>query len=218
MFIGESVFAVPGRGESCNSYVLVGGEEYVLVDPGLPRPFEEIAKPLTGGGLELKRIRRVVNTHCHVDHIGADWVLDEALGPEFYVHSLDLVYVQSGDPLFTLAEEALKPVSANPLEDGDLVPGTSFEVIHTPGHTMGSVCLFERDEGVLISGDTVFAQGVGRFDLPGGDLESLEKSVERVAGLDFEKLLPGHGMWLESGGAEAAASGLEYIKGFRSCG
>ena len=93
MLIGEDIFVIPGRGECCNTYVIVG-KEYCVVDPGLPRPYEEIAGPLRDAGFEPKKIKRVVNTHCHVDHIGANGALDEALGPEFYVHSMDLVYVQ----------------------------------------------------------------------------------------------------------------------------
>lgn len=219
MLIGEDIFVIPGAGECCNTYVVLGTEEYVVVDPGLPRPFAEIAGPLKNARFEPKKIRRVVNTHCHVDHVGANGALDEALtpSPEFYVHSMDLVYVQNGDPVFTLSGGPLKPILVNnPMEEGDMIPGTGFAVLHTPGHTLGSICLYDGERRILVSGDTVFGDGVGRFDLPGGSLESLRKSLEKLAGLDVHKLLPGHGEYLESGGGDAISRGLETTKDFRS--
>jgi glyoxylase-like metal-dependent hydrolase (beta-lactamase superfamily II) len=80
------------------------------------------------------------------------------------------------------------------LQDGDLDVGDyHFEVIHTPGHSPGSVCIYWPERKVLFTGDVVFNQGVGRTDLPGGDGEQLKESIRNLSRLDVEYLLPGHG-------------------------
>ena len=77
------------------------------------------------------------------------------------------------------------------LKEGDEVEG--MKVFHTPGHSEGSICLFDEKSGVMISGDTVFMEGVGRTDLPGGSEEDLVKSMEKILNLNPKMILPGHG-------------------------
>ncbi|MCK4247341.1 MAG: MBL fold metallo-hydrolase, partial [Methanomicrobia archaeon] len=68
-----------------------------------------------------------------------------------------------------------------------------LEVLHTPGHTDGSICLYDEAKKIMFSGDTFFIDGIGRTDLPSGNEEALKESLERLASLDIEKVYPGHG-------------------------
>ena len=86
------------------------------------------------------------------------------------------------------------------IDEGDtfLLGDKKVNVLYTPGHSRGSICLFEPENKVVFSGDTVFAHGdFGRFDLPGGDFMSLRRSIERVGSLDVKRLYPGHGPVVE---------------------
>ncbi|NYZ79649.1 MBL fold metallo-hydrolase, partial [Candidatus Micrarchaeota archaeon] len=87
---------------------------------------------------------------------------------------------------------------------------TTLDVIHTPGHTPGSACFLDKKDGVLFSGDTVFADGVGRTDLNGGDGRALVKSLEEITTLPFEHLLPGHGTL---GTKHSVVDGIRFLKG-----
>jgi glyoxylase-like metal-dependent hydrolase (beta-lactamase superfamily II) len=90
------------------------------------------------------------------------------------------------------------------LKEGDEIFG--FKVLHTPGHSPGSICLFDPKAKILISGDTVFSDGVGRIDLPGGSEADMEKSLERISQLKVEKILPGHGEPILKGADKAIKS------------
>jgi glyoxylase-like metal-dependent hydrolase (beta-lactamase superfamily II) len=97
------------------------------------------------------------------------------------------------------------------LKEGDTIG--DFCVLNTPGHTLGSICLFCEKEGVLISGDTVFTDGAfGRYDFPGGSRAELTKSLERLVSLNVEGLFPGHGMPVEEGGSRHIAAALRLIR------
>jgi glyoxylase-like metal-dependent hydrolase (beta-lactamase superfamily II) len=87
-------------------------------------------------------------------------------------------------------------------------------VIHTPGHTPGSICLYHEGEEVLISGDTVFTHGsFGRYDLPGGNLPSLRDSLRKLSGRAVRGVYPGHGEPLREGGGRHIAAALKVVEG-----
>jgi glyoxylase-like metal-dependent hydrolase (beta-lactamase superfamily II) len=98
------------------------------------------------------------------------------------------------------------------LSDGDIIGGLT--VIHTPGHTLGCICLWSEPDKVLISGDTVFTDGAfGRYDFPGGSRQALEKSLDRLLPLDVEGLYPGHGEPVDYGGKRHIAAAQRLMKG-----
>ena len=131
-------------------------------------------------------------SHMHWDHIGGNGFFKNA---KVHIHEKDSDILEKGDSEMSNAHYFngnMRPMKVErKLKEGDEVFG--LKVLHTPGHTPGSICLFDSKDNILLSGDTIFADGVGRTDLPGGSEEDIEKSLERLSSLRIDKILPGHG-------------------------
>jgi glyoxylase-like metal-dependent hydrolase (beta-lactamase superfamily II) len=129
------------------------------------------------------------------------------------VSSWEMEFIQTVAPHYG---EALGIPDFEPgvlLREGDLKVGNlKFEVIHTPGHSPGSICLYWPDRKVLFTGDVVFNQGIGRTDLPGGNGEELKESIRRISRLDVEYLLTGHGDIVS--GREAVRENFKIIEDY----
>jgi glyoxylase-like metal-dependent hydrolase (beta-lactamase superfamily II) len=180
----------------CNCTVLgdeVSGEA-IVVDPGydIPKILAVLAK-------RQLTVKRIMVTHAHIDHIASAQTLKEITGaPIIYskedVPQLAIMGVQAS--WFNLAMPTVLPPDHSPA-DGELVHvrGVVARVLHTPGHTEGSLCLYLPKEGLLLAGDTLFAGGVGRTDFPGGNEGKLMASLrERLMTLpDATVVVPGHG-------------------------
>jgi glyoxylase-like metal-dependent hydrolase (beta-lactamase superfamily II) len=148
---------------------------------------------LAGRGWSL---RLIVSSHRHWDHIGDNAAVMAATGAQLAVHALDRHGLEAPSAVAGLPFEIPVSVPAVELAEGGTVRfgSITLEVLHTPGHTEGSVSLLARDEGLLLSGDTLFAGGWGRVDLPGGSAEQMVQSLARLARLpDDVRVLPGHG-------------------------
>ena len=147
----------------------------MLVDPTIAS--ESVYEALAERRLTLALI---VNTHGHVDHVYGNAFFKEKTGAALAVHKDDEPWLRSMRMQAALFGLDVSPVSAADrlLADGDtvVVGSLSFQVIHTPGHTPGGICLYRH--GVLLSGDTLFAGSIGRTDLPGGDYERLIESIK----------------------------------------
>ncbi len=165
--------------------------EAIAIDTAIPS-LAWIADELDARAWTLKLI---VSTHGHWDHMGDNAAVAAHTGAPIAVHPLDRARLERPEPLF--APFDIPPcVPAVELAEGAAIRfgELRLDVLHTPGHTEGSVCLMAADEGLLLSGDTLFAGGWGRVDLPGGSAEQIVVSLGRLAILDDRiRVVPGHG-------------------------
>jgi len=180
----------------CNCTILgdEGSREAIVVDPGydIPRILAVLAK-------HQLTVKQIVVTHAHIDHIASAQTLKELTGaPVLYskadIPQLAIMGVQAS--WFNLAVPTVLPPDHSP-DDNETVSvrGVEATVLHTPGHTEGSLCLYLPADGLLLAGDTLFAGGVGRTDFPGGNEGKLMASLrERLLPLpDATVVVPGHG-------------------------
>jgi hydroxyacylglutathione hydrolase len=179
------------RVNNCNTY-FIDGPPRILIDPGHSHLFGKVEEELARLGLHPGDMEVVLATHGHPDHLEALFRFQEptltTMGQQEYTFAKDLAR-QVG---WNSAGEDVEPGFF--LENGSLkLGGLNFQVLLSPGHSPGSICIYWEDRRALFSGDVVFKQGLGRTDLPGGDGEMLKLSIRRLAALDLEILLPGHG-------------------------
>ena len=139
----------------------------------------------------------IFNTHGHADHIGANDELKAATGAPVYIHSADakMLISSQGNLSMYIGNNLICQPADKLVNDGDIVKIGEMEikVIHTPGHTLGGICLYVND--TLFSGDTLFEQSIGRTDFPGGSHSQLITSIKTKLLLldDHTAVLPGHG-------------------------
>ena len=175
-----------------NCYLVICPEtrSTLLIDPG-----DEADKILDAARHSSARIEQILLTHTHPDHIGALRPVREATGARVLAHRLDAELLQKHGRFYGAQPDQIAHLLPDVrLEGGDQVSigRLTGTVVHTPGHTPGSVTLNVAD--VLFTGDTLFAQGVGRTDLPGGNLEQLLDSIQRLFAFpDSYVIYPGHG-------------------------
>ena len=185
-------FTVGPFAENC--YLIGKAPRIAIVDPG--GESERIAETIDRNGWKPEAI---LLTHGHIDHVAHCCHLAERYALPVYMHRADLFLLQSAQfPEFAMMLGARPcPEPTGYLDEGVRVEvaGLRLRVLHTPGHTPGSVCLIDDESGEALVGDTVFYRGVGRTDLPGGDFAKLADSVrERLFAVEGDfRLWPGHG-------------------------
>jgi len=171
---------------NCNAY-LIDSSKKILIDPGHAHLFRHVQGGLDSLGVSLHDIDLALVTDGHPDHMEAAMLMKETSRIAMSRTDYDYIVKLTGgryrepQPDFFLGE-------GNLVIDNDL-----FQIIETPGHTPGSVCIYWPAKKVLFSGDLVFPQGIGRTDLPGGSGAQLKESIKKIMNLDIEYLLSGHG-------------------------
>ena len=168
--------------------------EACVIDPG-DEPEEILALARDMG----VKITRILASHAHLDHIMAARAIVEATAAPFLLHENDLFIAESMPAAARawLGTEVPPPPAPDgfPIDGQDIeVAGAKLHVLHTPGHTPGSVCLYAPEAGLLFSGDTLFHESIGRTDLPGGDMQAIVRSIRgRLFELpEATRVLPGH--------------------------
>ncbi|MDM7939398.1 MAG: MBL fold metallo-hydrolase [Methanothrix sp.] len=187
------VHKVSGAAFDGNVYLILD-ERPILVDAGM------VAGPTLKNikrYIDPTKIEMIVLTHCHHDHSGAAPQLKDATGARLLLSEKEVGCI--GDDLASVAylfgQEAPEYKVDEMLKEGMVLELGEWrlEVLETPGHSQGSVCLYERNEKILFSGDTVFPDGnIGRTDMYGGDTAQLVNSIERLTRLDVQTMYPGH--------------------------
>ncbi len=197
---------------------LLKGDRNVLVDAGTglgsDTVIRNIRSALNGGDLDM-----VILTHCHGDHVcGLPAILNE-FGSEAFAYDPDSGWIRDGDKPHILAgvmDLDVVPVPVTDLSSGQIIDigNHRLRVIPTPGHTAGGICLYDEVGHDLISGDTLFAGGVGRTDLPSGSFGDLRRSLKDISNIDIRGLYPGHGNCSEQYGSDYVKRGLRLVGDF----
>ena len=178
-----------------NCYI-VGSEstkEGMIIDPGMLA--EEILKHVKDLGL---RIKVIVLTHAHMDHTGALADVKEATGAEVAMHADDAPLLRGSNLMMRMPGSSKEPPAPDRLlKDGDVIDigDLHFNILHTPGHSPGGICLLEKDNEIVFTGDTLFQFSIGRTDFPGGSHEGLVQNIKDKLLIlpDNTTVCPGHG-------------------------
>lgn len=181
-----------------NCYICSSEGEAVIIDPSCmsPAEFEVVETTLREHDLD---VRHLLLTHAHIDHIFGCAYFARAFGMSFQMHRDDaalLAHAEEQARMFGVAIDP-PPETTEFLREGDAVEfgNARLEVLHTPGHSPGSICFFERDAGAVVSGDVLFQGSIGRTDLWRGSLPELMRSIfEKLMSMGDEvRVHPGHG-------------------------
>jgi len=210
------IHQIGGKNLDSNIYLIID-KTIALVDAGTGMNFETIKQKLRRFSLKPDDIELIVNTHCHYDHVGGDMNFVRSADCDVFIHELEANLLRGGDGIITCANMFGKKLEliavARELRNGDKVElgELALEVLHTPGHTAGSVCLYASKQRILLSGDTIFSDGVGRTDLPTGDATALRNSIEGLLKLDVQSIYPGHGPLVEKNARACILNALQFI-------
>lgn len=219
--ITKGVYFIQGQDEMIpDSHVYILGQpssgDLSLIDGGLMGKGSYKVQSIQGLGIDLSHIKRVIMTHTHLDHIGClPEIQKEIPHAELWVHTKEAEALEQGDDRCVYgmemfksmcqAQYGLKPDSFSfrvdkKLEGGESleIGGKAWEVFYIPGHSPGSIGLYNRERKILIPGDVVYADyAIGRFDLHGASGAQHRDSLMTLAGLEVDILLPGHNRIVE---------------------
>lgn len=221
----EGVRWIPGKDKflpDSHMYVIGqdGSEDFTLVDCGLMDMGSYKLDELKNGGIPLNHVKRIIMTHTHLDHVGCLPEIREAIPhAEVWVHKEEATPLESGDARIVFGNSMFESMIRSQyqipkgffttkvdrkLEGGEKLNlgGVSFTVIHLPGHSIGSIGLFNEEHRLFMSGDTIYADGaIGRYDLESANAAQLRASLDTIAELGIQILLPCHNRIVKSGAA-----------------
>jgi len=192
-----NIFRLKGEDTSSHSYLIRGDYKNVLIDSGVDKNFSKLQKSLLTLGLKIRDIDIVINTHEHFDHIGANrYFQDYALiaahrfaATKITVEDRYVTMYKSGDLNAPSLKVHLWLESKSRFNLGNY----SLNIIHTPGHTSGSICIYEPVWKILFAGDTVFAGGTLSYIGESGSVGDYIDSISHLATRKINELYPGHG-------------------------
>ena len=194
---------------------LLSGDRTILIDAGTGFQSDEVIpslkKMLNGRPLDV-----MILTHRHYDHVGGAGAVIKEFNPKVYAGKMDAEPLRKGDVTSTLGADfggELEPMDIIDLNDGEIVDigAHKLRVIETPGHTIGSISLYDEVTRSLFTGDTVFVGGIGRYDLPTASVDKLIESLKRLSELNINGFYPGHGPYVTEGGNKHITNGLRML-------
>jgi glyoxylase-like metal-dependent hydrolase (beta-lactamase superfamily II) len=170
----------------CSNIFVVGRERATIIDTGVGNRLNPVWPQLKELKVEPQNVEKIIITHAHHDHAMGAFLILERAKPRVYIHEVDADFIAS-----SLGDSLVKVKEGNIIET-ELWP---LEVIWTPGHTSGGMCLYAREQRILFSGDTAFLDGYfGRFDGESGSLDELIESLRKLTRLRVDVILTGHGL------------------------
>ena len=221
--IQEDIYLLKGEGTGSHSYLIRASYRNVLIDSGLDQNFLCLQDKLRHLGLKIRDIDLVINTHEHWDHIGANRYFHES--SFIAAHRFSATKITLDDHYVTLYrsgdQNEVPPRIHFWLENRSLfdLGSHTLEVIHTPGHTSGSICIYEFKTKALFSGDTVFAGGTLSYIAESGSVGDYINSITRLESRKISRIFPGHGdisQNPEQDLSEAIVNAKKLLRGERS--
>jgi glyoxylase-like metal-dependent hydrolase (beta-lactamase superfamily II) len=213
--LSEKLYWFPYRGSrNTGNTCIFKGDMNVLVDPGHLFNLGDLTRSIVKDGLNPRDIDLIILSHGHPDHCEATSKLQELTGARVAMHRLEEHCLSKYTVYGRIPGFSVDFHLADQLDMGSI----TLQILHTPGHTPGSVSLYWSERGVLLTGDVVFYRGLGRGDLYGGDIQALKRSIELLSKLDVEYLLPGHHYGFPPShiglikGREEVENNFEYLK------
>jgi glyoxylase-like metal-dependent hydrolase (beta-lactamase superfamily II) len=210
------IHCIYGIGYDSNIYLIIG-ENTTMIDTGTGLNINYTLDKIKSF-INPSEIKQIVLTHEHFDHCGGIKPILEIIKKKILIlaHEYASKKMESGKSNFAEmlgAEMPIINVDVKLSQDDEIILGDEkFIVLHTPGHTPGSICLYSKDKKIIFTGDTVFSYGsFGRYDLPGGNKYQLQDSIKRLSRLDVKKLYPGHEKIIEIDGYHHIKKSLENI-------
>lgn len=197
----EKIKFIERKFPSCNM-VLVKDEKPIIIDTGFGSDREETKRLIENAGVKLKELYLIVNTHYHTDHVGGNYFIQKHYGTKIAAHKWDANITNSVDlesGLSIYLDQPLEPYKIDVrLEDGDEINtgNKTFQVLHTPGHTLGHISLYEPDDQVLIVGDLFHRNDVGWINIFREGVGAIHRSIEsleRLRNLPVKVAYSGHG-------------------------
>ncbi len=213
MKITEGVYAYIWKSmfeNNCNMYYF-GDPLNILFDIGLKNYTDVRFENMKEDGLDIKKIQYIVNTHSHPDHCeGCFPFMGKDIPVAMYKDEIDFINELGPGFFQMMGLEMPKLEFKIILNEGKWQVGdTELEVIHTPGHSPGSISIYWPEKKTLVCGDLIFERSVGRTDFPGGDGDLLKNSIQKLSKLDIEILLPGHMNFIK--GRDAVKENFDFI-------
>ena len=214
--ISEDIFMIPGRDDmlpDCHMYIIgvPGSKDLTIVDAGLVGKWNHKKRSILENGIDHRDIKRIIMTHTHLDHSGClPEIFRELPEIELWVHDIEGAQLEEGDERTVYGMDMFKIMCQGQyrLKNGDYkmkvhrrlrngeeleIGGMTWRVIHIPGHSAGSIALYDVMTGTLLAGDVVYADhAIGRYDLHGADPGRHLKSLTLLSEMDVKVLLPGH--------------------------
>jgi hydroxyacylglutathione hydrolase len=208
---------IVGQGYDSNIYIITG-KKNTIIDCGTGQNHEKVKKEIQKI-INPSEITQIILTHEHYDHVGGVEKIKRITGnnAKIIAHPKAAEKIEKGESIFaSLIGGEMPKVSVDlNINDNDTIEigDYDFKIYHTPGHTQGSICLYNKKEKILFTGDTVFAYGsFGRTDLPGGSIKDLKESIERLSDLEVYDIYPGHENFIQKDGKRHLKLSLENIK------